>query len=248
MEDLKDKVVIITGAARGMGRTHALAFAGKGAKVVASDVLDCTDLVKEIGNDAIAVKCDISSKEEVDNLINKTIETFGRVDILVNNAGIVDFKDFLSISESDWDRMLDINLKGYFLCSQAAAKEMVKNNSGVIINVGSIAMGQVGIAFPCIAHYVASKGGVAGLTAATALELGKYNIRVNAVAPGMIETNIAEGSETDSKASEMIKAKLPMKRIGQPEEVSSVVLFLASDAASYMTGAIVTVDGGWLVS
>jgi len=151
--DLKGKVVIITGARRGMGRSHALAFAKEGAKVVVSDISleDCQKVVEEIeklGGEAMAVKCDVTKKEEVEEMIKKTIEKWGKIDVLVNNAGIADFKPFLELTEEDWDRTLDINLKGYFLCAQACAKEMIKRKSGVIINIASIAMGQVGVGFP----------------------------------------------------------------------------------------------------
>jgi 3-oxoacyl-[acyl-carrier protein] reductase len=251
--NLKDKVAIITGARRGMGRTHALIFAEAGAKVVVSDISldECQKVVDEIkdrGGDALAIKCDISQREEVDSMVSETIKNFGKVDVLVNNAGVADFKEFLSMTEEDWDRTININLKGYFLCSHAVAKEMAKQKSGVIVNIGSIAMGQVGIAFPNLVHYVSSKGGVAGLTQALALDLAKYNIRVNAIAPGAIETPMVDPIKADKQATESLISRLPMKRMGQPEEISSAVLFLASDAASYITGSILNVDGGWLIS
>jgi 3-oxoacyl-[acyl-carrier protein] reductase len=251
--NLKDKVAIITGARRGMGRTHALIFAEAGAKVVVSDISldECQKVVDEIkdsGGDALAIKCDISQREEVDSMVSETIKNFGKVDVLVNNAGVADFKEFLSMTEEDWDRTININLKGYFLCSHAVAKEMAKQKSGVIVNIGSIAMGQVGIAFPNLVHYVSSKGGVAGLTQALALDLAKYNIRVNAIAPGAIETPMVDPIKADKQATEALISRLPMKRMGQPEEISSAVLFLASDAASYITGSILNVDGGWLIS
>lgn len=245
------QVAIITGARRGMGRTHALALAKAGAKVVVSDISleDCLRVVDEIEKDkgtAIAVKCDVSKKEDVDEMVRETIKKFGRVDILVNNAGIAQFVPFLEMKEEDWDRTLDINLKGYFLCAQAAAKEMAKQKSGVIINIGSIAMGQVGVGFPNIVHYCASKGGIVGMTEAMALELAPFNIRVNAVAPGAIDTPMASAVTEDSKTREGTLARIPLHRIGKPEEVSNLVLFLASDKSSYITGSTVVIDGGWL--
>ncbi len=251
--DLTNKVAIITGAGRGMGRTHALALASYGARVVVSDVLEegSLDVVKKIeesGGEAIAIKCDISKEEEVDNLVKKTIEKWGKIDILVNNAGIADFKPFLEMTEKDWEKTIDINLKGYFLCSKAVSKEMVKEKGGVIVNIGSVAMGQVGIAFPNLVHYVSSKGGVAGMTGALALDLAKYNIRVNAIAPGVIETPMVDPIKSNKEGLESLLQRLPMKRMGRPEEISSVVLFLASPASSYMTGSIIPVDGGWLVT
>jgi NAD(P)-dependent dehydrogenase (short-subunit alcohol dehydrogenase family) len=249
--DLKNKVAIITGARRGMGRTHALALAKVGAKVVVSDISkeDCQKVVKEIEKnrgEALVVKCDVSKKEEVDNLVKKTIERFGKVDILVNNAGICQFKPFLELTEEEWSRTIDINLKGYFLCAQAVAKEMVKKKSGVIINIASVAMGQQGIGFPNIAHYCASKGGIVGMTEALAVELAPYNIRVNVISPGMIETPMIDSVKQDPKTIEAMLARVPMHRVGKPEEVSNLVLFLASDQSSYMTGSTVVIDGGWL--
>ena len=251
MEDLKNKVVVITGARRGMGRADALLFAEKGAKVVVSDISqeDCQKVVDQIekkGGQAIAVKCDVSKKEEVDNLFKKTIEKFGRVDVLVNNAGICEFKPFLDLTEEEWDRTLNINLKGYFLCAQAAAKEMAKQKSGVIVNIASVAMGQLGVGFPNIVHYCASKGGIAAMTEALALELAPYNIRVNAIAPGMIETPMIDPVKQDSKSMEGILARIPLHRVGKPEEIADLVVFLASDKSSYITGSIVVIDGGWL--
>jgi 3-oxoacyl-[acyl-carrier protein] reductase len=251
--DLKGKVVIITGARRGMGRSYAIDFAKEGAKVVVCDISleDCEKVVKEIkklGGEAIAVKCDVSKKEEVEEMVRKTIEKWGRIDVLVNNAAIAQFKPFLEMTEEDWDRTMDINLKGYFLCAQAVAKEMVKQKSGVIINIASIAMGQIGIGFPNLVHYVASKGGVVGMTEALALELSPFNIRVNSVSPGIIDTPMVDPVRADKQTLEGILMRVPMRRMGKPEEVSNLVLFLASDASSYMTGSNVVIDGGWLVS
>lgn len=249
--DLTNKVAIITGARRGIGRTHALTLAKAGAKIVVSDISeeDCQKVVEEIkkqGGEALAIKCDVSKRKEVDEMVRKTIEEFGKVDILVNNAGICQFKPFLELTEEEWDKTLDINLKGYFLCAQAAAKEMTKQKSGVIINIASVAMGQQGVGFPNIVHYCASKGGIVAMTEALAVELAPYNIRVNAVAPGMIETPMIDPIKQDTKTMEAMLTKVPMGRVGKPEEVSNLVLFLASDQSSYMTGSTVVVDGGWL--
>jgi NAD(P)-dependent dehydrogenase (short-subunit alcohol dehydrogenase family) len=249
--DLKDKVAIITGARRGMGKSHALVLAKVGAKVVVSDISeeDCQGVVKEIeknGGEALAVKCDVTKKEEVNNLVKKTIERFGKVDILINNAGICQFKPFLELTEEEWDRTLNINLRGYFLCAQAAAKEMIKKKSGVIVNIASVAMGQVGKGMAQIVHYCASKGGIVAMTEALAVELAPYNIRVNAISPGAIETPMAEATKQDPKILESTLAKIPMGRMGRPEEVSNLVLFLSSDSSSYMTGSTVVIDGGWL--
>ena len=251
MFNLKDKTVIITGARRGMGKAHALVLAQAGAKIVVADISqeECqlvVDQIEKNNGQAIAIKCDVSKKQEVDEMIRKTKEKWGRIDVLVNNAGIAQFVSFLEMTEQEWDKTIDINLKGYFLCAQAAAQEMVKQKSGVIINIVSVAMGQVGVGFQNLAHYSASKGGIVAMTETMAAELGVYNIRVNAIAPGVIETPMIDPVKQDEKAMQGILARVPLQRVGRPEEVSNLVLFLASDASSYMTGSTVVIDGGWL--
>jgi len=251
--DLKDKVVIITGARRGMGRAHALKMAKAGAKVVVSDISqeDCEGVVEEIkksGGEAMAVKCDVGKKEEVEQMVKAAVDQWGKIDVLVNNAGICQFKPFLDLTEEEWEKTININLKGYFLCAQTCAKEMAKQKSGVIINIASVAMGQVGIGFPNIAHYCASKGGIVAMTEAMAIELAPYNIRVNAISPGMIGTPMIDPVKHDKQAIEGLMARVPMHRVGKPEEVSNLVLFLASDDSSYMTGSTVVIDGGWLAT
>jgi len=251
MSDLKNKVVIITGARRGMGRTHALALAKAGAKVVVADISkeDCEIVVKEIEKskgEAMAVKCDVSKKVEVDKMVQEIIKKWGKIDVLVNNAGICKFKPFLDLSEKDWDATINVNLKGYFLCAQACAKEMVKQKSGVIINIASIAMGQIGCGFANLSHYTASKGGIVGMTETLAQELAPYNVRVNAVAPGVIETPMVDTLKQDKKIMQATLARIPLHRMGKAKEVSSLVLFLASDDSSYMTGSTTVIDGGWL--
>ena len=249
--DLKEKVAIITGAKGGMGKADALLLSKAGAKIVVADISqeECQMVVDEIkkqGGEAIAVKCDVSKEVEVEAMVKKTIDEFGKVDILVNNAGICHFKPFLEMTEEDWDKTLDINLKGYFLCAKACAKEMVKQKSGVIVNIASIVMGQIGKGMAGLSHYSASKGGIAALTKTLAVELASYNIRVNAIAPGAIDTPMASSTKTDPKAMEGIMAMVPLHRMGKAEEIANTVLFLASDASSYITGTIIVVDGGWL--
>lgn len=250
-EDLKGKVAIITGARRGMGKADALAFAKNGAKVVVSDISqeECelvVDEIKKNGGEGLAVKCDVTNEKEIKEMVKKTVDKFGKVDILVNNAGICEFKPFLELTEEEWDKTLDINLKGYFLCAQAVAKEMVKKKSGVIINIASVVMGQIGIGMAGLAHYSASKGGIAALTKTLALEFAPYNIRVNAIAPGAIDTPMAASTKADPKVLEATLAMIPLHRMGKPEEIANTALFLSSNASSYITGSIVVVDGGWL--
>lgn len=251
--DFKGKVVIVTGSRRGMGRTHVLAFAKAGAKVVVCDISqeECVEVAKEAeknGGEAIALKCDVTKKQEVDNVVNAAVDKWGRVDVLVNNAGIAQFFPFLEMKEEDWDRTININLRGYFLCAQAAAKQMAKQKSGVIVNIASVAMGQVGIGFPNVVHYCASKGGIVAMTEALAIELAPYNIRVNAIAPGMIETPMIAPVKEDVLAMQGMMTRIPMGRVGKPEEVSNLVLFLSSNDSSYMTGSTVVIDGGWLAT
>ena len=248
--DLRGKVAIVTGAKQGMGRTHALVLARAGAKVVVSGISqeecqkDADEIKKERG-EALAVKCDISKKIEVDNLIKETLNKFKKLDILVNNAGICPFKPFLEMPEQDFEKVIDTNLKGYFLCSQAAAKEMAKQGAGAIVNIASIAMGQIGMGFAGLTHYCASKGGIVAMAEAMSLELAPLGIRVNTIAPGAIDTPMAASVKSDAKTFEGFMAKVPLHRMGKPEEISNVVLFLASDESSYMTGSVVVVDGGW---
>lgn len=253
MQNLKNKVALITGARQGMGKSHAIALANQGAKVVVTDInqTDCqkvVDKIKNSGGEAIAFKLDVSDKSEVDSVVAEIVKKFGQLDILINNAGIVQFKPFLELSEEDWDRTIDINLKGEFLCAQAAAKVMKEREGGVIVNIVSVAMGQQGIGMPNIAHYCASKGGIAAMTEALAVELAPFNIRVNAIAPGLIETPMIDVVKSDPKMLEAMLQRVPLKRVGRPEEVSELVVFLASDSSSYMTGAVVVIDGGWLAT
>ncbi|MDB5911972.1 MAG: family NAD(P)-dependent oxidoreductase [Ramlibacter sp.] len=191
---------------------------------------------------ALYVHCDVGDKAQVDTLVAKTMLTHGRIDVLVNNAGIFKAADFLDISESDFDAVLRINLKGSFLVGQAAAREMARAGKGAIVNMSSV---NGVLAIPNIASYNVSKGGINQLTRVMALALAGHNIRVNAVAPGTIATELATRAVlTSEEASKRILMRTPMKRLGEPAEVADVVAYLASDAASYITGEIVVVDGG----
>lgn len=253
MFDLTGKVALVTGASSGIGRASALALAKQGTTVVvAARRMDrLTDLAKEIvsmGREALPVMTDVTKKETIAAAITKTVELYGRLDILVNNAGVAEFMPFLDMTEEAWDKTIDTNLKGYFLVAQAAAREMAKHTWGRIINIASIASGGVGVGFPSIAHYCASKGGVVAFTEALAIELAPMGILVNCIGPGVIETEMTEGLLKDPKQAEALLARAPLRRAGKPEEIAAAVVYLASEEASYTTGATLYVDGGWLAS
>ncbi len=237
-----------------MGRAHAITLARQGATVIITDVdLDqCRAVMREV-NDACdsesgCFRLDVSRKSEVDEVFDGIIAQYGRIDILVNNAGIYEPKPSLDLTEKEWDRTMDINLKGQFFCAQRAGKEMARSGGGRIINISSVASGQVGVGIAGGAHYAASKGAIIAMTETLAIELAPYGILVNAVAPGAIDTPMIHSASMPEEAREQILKNVPLKRMGKPEEVSALVAFLASDEASYCTGATFYADGGWLAS
>lgn len=239
---LKGKVAVVTGARQGIGYGIAEALAKEGCNVVLGDIdlKGCEAAAKKIEKmkvKALAVRCDVSSKSDVDNMISSTVKKFGKVDILVNNAGIFPFVNISEMKESDWDRVIGINLKGVFLCSQAAAKAMKKG--GKIISISSIASL---IGFQGLTHYCASKGGINGFTRALALELAPRKINVNAVAPGAIDT---PGAASDEKTRKQTIMGIPLGRTGRPEDIANAAVFLASEKSDYITGQVIVVDGGW---
>ena len=253
MFNLQGKVALVTGARRGMGKAHALALAAQGATVVITDVnqSECefvADEVRTKGGETTCHKLDVSNKADVDRVFDEVIAKYGRLDILVNNAGIYQPKPFLEMTEEEWDRTIDINLKGEFLCAQRAAKEMAKNKWGRIINIASIASGGVGVGIAGGAHYTASKGGIIGMSETLAIELAPFGITVNVIGPGAIDTPMVGAASLPKEVMDAMLAGVPMKRMGRPEEVSAAVVFLASDEASYVTGATLYVDGGWLAA
>lgn len=253
MFDLTNKVALVTGARRGMGKAHALALAKQGAKVILTDINagECqlvADEIKAGKGEAVCFKLDVSNKKDIDIIFDEIIKKFGRLDILVNNAGIYFSKPALEITEEDWDKMISINLKGQFLCAQRAAKEMSKNKWGRIINIASVASGQIGVGIAGGAHYTASKGGIIGMSETLAIEWAPFGITVNVVAPGAIDTPMVQAAQMPKEAMDAMLERVPLKRIGRPEEVSAAVVFLASDEASYITGATFYVDGGWLAA
>ncbi len=241
----RDKVAIVTGAGRGIGRAIAVELAEQGAKIVvnysrsAEAAEHTVSIIRETGGEALAVQADVADSTQTSNLFSHALEHFKQVDILVNNAGITRDKLILRMTDEDWDSVIDTNLKGAFLTCRAAAKLMVKQKSGIIVNVGSV-MGRVGGAGQV--NYCASKAGLIGLTKSLAKELGGRNIRVNAVAPGFIETEMTEQLKEDYR--EVILKQIPMARFGDAGDIARVVSFLCSPAAAYIQGETITVDGG----
>ena len=245
--DFNDKVAIVTGAAQGIGAACAERLARDGAAVALWDVDDArgealaASLVTQ-GRRAIYAHCDVARKSDVEAALAATLAAFGRVDALVNNAGIFKAADFLEITEADWDAVIGVNLKGAFLVAQAVARAMAAQGGGTIVHMSSV---NAVMAIPSIASYNVSKGGINQLTRVMALALADRGIRVNAVAPGTIATELAKQAVLGSdEARARIMSRTPMKRLGEPAEIADVAAFLLSDASSYMTGQIVYVDGG----
>jgi glucose 1-dehydrogenase len=244
---LENKISIITGAGKGIGKAIALKFAEEGSTVIINNLSEenAIDVLKEIeqrtGRRHYALPGDVSIQEDVDRLVKYAIQKCGRIDILVNNAGKQSESPFLYLSTNDWDSVIDVNLKGAFFCSQLVAREMIKNKSGKIINITSIHH-----SIPRLnkIHYDVSKAGLTMLTMDMALELAQYRVNVNCIAPGAIETEMnKEILNSPEKLKETI-SRIPFNRMGKPEEIAKAALFLASDDANYITGAILNVDGG----
>lgn len=243
----ENKVIIVTGSTFGIGKSTAIAFAKRGAKVVLSDWIEDEEtekIIRENGGDAIFVKCDVSNEDEIKNLVSKTVSHYGKLDFAFNNAGVEGTAaPATECTNDNWDKTININLKGVWYCMKYQIPEMLKTGGGCVVNNASIA-GLVG--FAGIPAYVASKHGVVGLTKNIALDYAKQGIRVNAVCPGIIQTPmINRFTGNDKDAIEQLKAGEPMGRIGQPEEIAETVIFLCSDAASFITGQALAVDGGW---
>ncbi len=246
--NLKNKVAIVTGARRGIGKAIALELAKKGASVVVSDInleeqKQVVEEIKNLGQKALAIKADVTRKKEINSMIEKTINEFGQIDILVNNAGISGLKQFESMTEKDWDKVLDINLKGVFLCTKTVLKHMIQQKSGRIISIASIA-GKVG--FRGASAYCASKAGIINFTKELALELAPKNINVNAIAPGIIKTKMTKDMLEDKEQRKGLMQSIPLNRVGKPEDIGKAAAFLASSDADYITGHTLVVDGGWL--
>ncbi|HJE83806.1 3-oxoacyl-[acyl-carrier-protein] reductase [Megasphaera stantonii] len=245
---LTDKTAVVTGGSRGIGRAIAVALAAEGAKVAviyagnAAAAEETLSLIKEQGGEAVAMQCDVADDAAVSDMINAVKEQFGSVDILVNNAGITRDGLLMRMKEGDWQAVLDTNLTGVFHCTKAVTKLMMKQRSGAIINITSV-VGQTGNAGQ--ANYAAAKAGMIGFTKSVAKELASRGIRVNAVAPGCIDTDMT-AVLSDAVKEDMLKS-IPLGRVAQPEEVAKAVVFLASDNASYITGQVLNVDGGMVM-
>jgi 3-oxoacyl-[acyl-carrier protein] reductase len=248
VERLKGKVAVITGGGQGIGRAICLAFAKEAADVIVNDVvndkrtIEVVEMINRIGSRAFSVIGNVSLKDDAEKIIRSAIEHFGRIDILVNNAGVTRTAMLHKMTEAQWDEVVDVNLKGAFLCIQAASKPMMEQNAGKIINVTSVAglwgtKGQI--------NYSAAKGGVLSLTKSAARELAGYGITVNVISMGIVNTDMTEKIRSDPKLREIYASRILLGRFADPEEVVPAFVFLASDESNYITGQLLCVDGGY---
>jgi NAD(P)-dependent dehydrogenase (short-subunit alcohol dehydrogenase family) len=248
---LAGKIAFVTGAGRGLGRAGALAFAGASADVflvsrTRGELDETATMVAKIGRKALVATADTRSSTEVEAAVGAAVDAFGRIDILFNNAGTNIRKNVVDMPDEDWHTIMDTNVKGAFLVARAVARQMVRQGSGTIINMSSMSAVS---AEPTKAVYAASKGAMALLTKGLALELAPHGIRVNAIAPGYMLTSLVKGGlEADPERKQRVLARIPLGRLGEPEEIGGALVFLASDAARYITGATITIDGGWTAS
>lgn len=245
---LRGKVALVTGSSRGVGRAIAIGYAKEGAKVLVNytsnenAAKEVVDEIKKLGSDAVAVKADVAIKAEAEALVQAAVDEFGGLDVLVNNAGFTRPAMMLKMTEDQWDQVVDIHLKGAFLCAQAAANYMKEKNSGKIINVMSVA-GLVGTVGQI--NYSAAKGGVLSMTKSMARELARYNICVNVISLGIVATDMTEKIRTDEKLKEIYMNRILLKRFAEAEDISPAFVFLGCDDSSYITGQLLCVDGGY---
>ena len=247
MFNLEDKVALVTGSARGLGQAIAIKLAKSGASIALCDLnkewlSETKSMVEDIGSKVICYQLDVSDSESVNSSIKSIEDDFGKIDILVNNAGITKDNLLIRMSEDDWNAVLNVNLKGVFLCTKAVMRGMAKRRTGTIVNIASV-IGLMGN--PGQANYAASKGGVIAFSKTVAKELASRNIRCNAIAPGFIRTAMTDA--LDEEVQEKMKELIPLNRFGEPEDIANVVLFLASDASSYVTGQVVSTCGGMVM-
>ncbi len=244
--NLKNKTAVITGASRGLGKAMAIGLAKSGANIVITDILDTEETVEEIKqytDNAMGLTVDVTKKTNAETMVKETIDHFGSIDILVNNAGILKTDNAEDFDEKDWKQVIDVNLTGQFLCAQAIGKQMIKQQSGKIINISSIA-GLAGYASS--APYSASKAGVISLTKTLAAEWGKHHVTVNAVCPGVFATEMTDDYLKDDQFLQMIKSNVPLGRFAEPKELIGTIIYLSSPASDYMTGHALVIDGGWV--
>jgi 3-oxoacyl-[acyl-carrier protein] reductase len=245
---LKDRIALVTGSSRGVGRAIALAYAGEGAKVMVNytsnekAAKEVVEAIQKMGGQAVAVKADVAKKGEAEALVKATVDLFGGIDILVNNAGFTRPAMMTKMTEQQWDEVVDIHLKGAFLCTQAAAQHMIAKNRGKIINISSVG-GVVGTVGQI--NYSAAKGGVISMTKSMARELARYNICANVIRLGIVTTDMSEKITTDDKLKEVYMNRILLKRFAEPEDVTPAFVFLASDEGNYITGQLICVDGGY---
>jgi 3-oxoacyl-[acyl-carrier protein] reductase len=245
---LKDRIALVTGSSRGIGRSIGLAYAREGAKVVVNftsnekAAMEVVEAIQKMGGEARAIKADVANKAAAESLVKATVDQFGAIDILVNNAGFTRPAMMTKMTEQQWDEVVDIHLKGAFLCTQAAAPHMIAKNRGKIINVTSVAgiVGTVGQM-----NYSAAKGGVISMTKSMARELARNNICANVICLGIVTTDMTEKITTDQKLKEVYMNRILLKRFAEPEDVTPAFVFLASDEANYITGQLLCVDGGY---
>ena len=245
---LKDRIALVTGSSRGVGRAIALAYATEGAKVMVNytsnekAAKEVVEAIQKMGSQAVAVKADVAKKVEAEALVKATVDHFGGIDILVNNAGFTRPAMMTKMTEQQWDEVVDLHLKGAFLCTQAAAQHMIAKNRGKIINITSVA-GVVGTVGQI--NYSAAKGGVISMTKSMARELARYNICANVISLGIVTTDMSEKITTDEKLKEVYMNRILLKRFAEPEDVTPAFVFLASDEGNYITGQLICVDGGY---